>query len=280
MSSLNVPSYIPSVGVSKEPKAWEKVLLSLLASAGSAAVGQGVQNAMSRDYATEFGKTPATGFGKLLQGPAVGDRQASDIRSQMTDKARLESAEKQSRLNRLTDMTRSNREMQGQTERQTADLQARIAEMQSADARAERGEVSRERLATLDEKGRNLRAMIDAEMKKREMAAGEPERTAKTRSYNANAADQELMTKLKSSPVPSQGTPAINPNVAKFVQSTQPMSDEDAGIIAIVKQALESQPTAIPQPASSPRPLLGTSQPSQDEVLAKILALIQQAPAQ
>lgn len=89
MPSLNVPSYIPTTVIQKEPKAWEKALLAILTQAGSAAANQGVQNAMTQDYASEFGKTPTTGFSKLLSGPTIDTRQAMQMRGENAANERL-----------------------------------------------------------------------------------------------------------------------------------------------------------------------------------------------
>lgn len=91
MPSLNVPSYIPTTVVQKEPKAWEKALLAILTQAGAAAAQQGVQNAMSQEYAPEFDKTSTTGFQKFLKGPTVNERQALASRADTGATNRLQS---------------------------------------------------------------------------------------------------------------------------------------------------------------------------------------------
>lgn len=91
MPSLNVPSYIPTTVVQKEPKAWEKALLAILTQAGGAVANRGVENAMSQEYAPEFGKTPTTGFSKFLFGPTTGERQALQLRGEDSAMARLQS---------------------------------------------------------------------------------------------------------------------------------------------------------------------------------------------
>lgn len=85
LSSLNGPSYVPTVVVPKEPKYWEKILMQTLANAGSQVVSQGISNTMSKDYAdTTAGEKPNTGFSKFWQGPKVGEKEhamrASDKR--------------------------------------------------------------------------------------------------------------------------------------------------------------------------------------------------------
>lgn len=81
MPSLNVPSYIPTTVIQKEPKAWEKALLAILTQAGAAVAQQGVSNAMSQDYALEFDKTPTSGPQKFLKGPTTNERQALAARA-------------------------------------------------------------------------------------------------------------------------------------------------------------------------------------------------------
>ncbi len=65
LGGINVPSFVPVTQVQKQPKLWQQALLSVLASTATNVAGQGVQNAMSRDYAAE----PASGFDKLVSGP-------------------------------------------------------------------------------------------------------------------------------------------------------------------------------------------------------------------
>lgn len=81
MPTMQMPYNIPVVPYTKEPKAWEKALLTILASTGSAAATQGIQNVMSPDYAAEFGQTPRSGLSRLLN-PVVGTQQAESLREQ------------------------------------------------------------------------------------------------------------------------------------------------------------------------------------------------------
>lgn len=65
LPSMQVPFYTPVVPVSKEPKAWEKALLSILTNTAANVVSRGVENFMQPDYA----ETPRTGFSKFWSGP-------------------------------------------------------------------------------------------------------------------------------------------------------------------------------------------------------------------
>lgn len=82
MASLNVPAYIPTTVVPKEPKAWEKALLALVTQAGSQVLSQGIQNSMQQDFASQNGETPTQGMAKFFQGPKV-TRADNEARQQM-----------------------------------------------------------------------------------------------------------------------------------------------------------------------------------------------------
>ena len=71
MTSLNVPSGMPTVVTQPKEKYWQKILAQALAGAAGQAATQGVSNAMSRDYAADAGGTNAPFWDKLVGGPAM-----------------------------------------------------------------------------------------------------------------------------------------------------------------------------------------------------------------
>jgi hypothetical protein len=86
-SHINVPAYIPISQVRREPKLWETALAQMLTQAAGQVVGQGVQNAMSRDYASDFGEQPASFMGRMMQGPRIGEREANQRRGIEAERA-------------------------------------------------------------------------------------------------------------------------------------------------------------------------------------------------
>lgn len=78
LPSMNMPYSIPTV--EKGPKIWERALAQFLVNAAGGLATQGAENVMSRDYASEFGEDPATGWGRLTQGPKVGAEAAEQRR--------------------------------------------------------------------------------------------------------------------------------------------------------------------------------------------------------
>lgn len=177
MSSLNVPSYIPTVAVQKEPKVWERALLQLLTSAGSAAIRQGVQNAMQPDQAADFGEKPNTGLQSFIKGPKVdraeamrrrGDESAT-AREQFrldSDNARLGQQE-EAALRRLIEGNAQAEVMQG---RQAGDAQ-RLEELRA------RNELGREDVRYGNEQAlARLRSQLDQ---------GDPYRAAGAKNLDA-----------------------------------------------------------------------------------------------
>lgn len=83
LSSLNVPTSVPTVVTPGKEEFWKKALLGLLVNAAGTAVQGGVKNAMSQDHAAEFGQTPKSFLGRVGTGPQVGDAQAGQMRDFM-----------------------------------------------------------------------------------------------------------------------------------------------------------------------------------------------------
>lgn len=123
MSSLSVPSFIPTVAVPKEPKAWEKALLALITNAGSAMLSQGIQNVMQPDFAPQ----PASGVDKFLSGPKISQSRASELERQVIDKEKTDATARENRLNRMVQQTGQNRQAMLDTQRLTKDVQGQIS---------------------------------------------------------------------------------------------------------------------------------------------------------
>lgn len=79
LPSMSMPYSIPRY--EKGPSLWEKALGALLVNAAGTAADKATANVMSSDNAAEFGQTPRTGFGRLLD-PVVGDKEAAQLREQ------------------------------------------------------------------------------------------------------------------------------------------------------------------------------------------------------
>lgn len=80
LPNMNMPYAIPTYEVG--PSLWEKALTSFLVSAAGNAAQTGISNAMSRDYAQDFGEEKAGGLQKLINGPRVNGRDAALRRDQ------------------------------------------------------------------------------------------------------------------------------------------------------------------------------------------------------
>lgn len=79
LPSMSMPYSIPRY--EKGPSLWEKALGALLVNAAGTVADKATTNVMSSDNAAEFGQTPRTGFGRLLD-PVVGDKEAAQLREQ------------------------------------------------------------------------------------------------------------------------------------------------------------------------------------------------------
>lgn len=155
MPSLNVPSYIPTVQISKEPKLWEKALMSMLANAGSAVVSQGVQNMMQPDYAPD----PATGLERFLHGPKINQARAGELDRQVIEQQRIDDANRQARLNRMVEMTGQNKVLANQAAQQTLSTENEIGNLMHQGA-AEDTQSMQARQAVLDARVRRLQDEI------------------------------------------------------------------------------------------------------------------------
>jgi len=77
---MNMPYAIPTHD--RGSSIWEKALVAFLVNAAGGVAQQGVENAMARDFAPEFGEEKAGGLSKLISGPKVGKADASQRRQQ------------------------------------------------------------------------------------------------------------------------------------------------------------------------------------------------------
>lgn len=224
LSSLNVPSYIPTVEIRKEPKAWERALLQLLTSAGGAVVSQGVQNAMQPDYDTN----PNTGMSKILQGPKT-DRAAHVSQQAALDRLQFEIglreldskvsakdvfAAREKELGEIAareDASRSRRDslalgLRGQ------DTQAAMNDVDNA-ARIKLAEAQR----TFDTPYRNAQITnLGSEVKDRASQAGYRDAQAE----EIRSRSQMVKDAMNGGKKSTAGGP-VNPNIARFAQEGQ-----------------------------------------------------------
>jgi hypothetical protein len=80
LPSMSMPYSIPQQ-YAKPASIWQQALANLLTSAAGTVATQGAQNLLSQDHAAEFGQTPRSGFGRLMQ-PVVSDKEAAQLREQ------------------------------------------------------------------------------------------------------------------------------------------------------------------------------------------------------
>ena len=84
MTSLNVPSGMPTVVTQPKEKYWQKILAQALAGAAGQAATQGVSNAMSKDYGSQMGEKDAGFWQRVGTGP---NRNAQQFGQYTADKA-------------------------------------------------------------------------------------------------------------------------------------------------------------------------------------------------
>jgi hypothetical protein len=81
-SGINLPNYVPTTVV-PDRNPLHAAVLAFLQGAAQSGGGKLMDNALSRDYATQSGQTPATFGQKLMQGPTV----SKDVYQQQTQNA-------------------------------------------------------------------------------------------------------------------------------------------------------------------------------------------------
>jgi hypothetical protein len=127
LPSMSMPSYVPVHQVHKEPKAWEKALLAVLANVAGNVASQGVANVMQPDYAP----TEKAGLGeKFMSGPRIPAARAQEMERQSIEQDKVSRSERQAKLDRMVAMTGQNKNLAGQVSNQIADVERLIAQTQ------------------------------------------------------------------------------------------------------------------------------------------------------
>lgn len=265
MASLNVPSYIPTVQVQKEPKAWEKILLSVLANAAGSVVGQGVENVMSRDAAAEFDKTPSGGFDRLLRGPKVGVQEATQRRGLAAQKEIQETEINAAAL--LAQL----RGIQGETEQQAAQHALRMSDLERGSTQSmlnDQETIARSRV----QRGADARADMRTNA---EIGAEAPYRAAQTNRLDAETEQIEQAISFMKQAMASQqavggSDTSLTPQQVAVQNRLQDTSRYPTAE-ALLTRAQTSNPTAVDDPAvfSEHQPVepgLSASAPSRQPV--------------
>lgn len=159
LPNMNMPYSIPTYD--KGPSIWEKALASFLVSAAGNVATQGVENAMSRDYAPEFGEEKAGGLSKLVSGPKVGKEDAKTRRQQAfvrdeNEASRL-AAQGQSDADAMNALLRQDRQL---TAGRESDELRLLAQQGQSDADTANAALRQERDAT----NRTALARLEAEL--------------------------------------------------------------------------------------------------------------------
>lgn len=232
MPNMNIPYSVPYY--QKEPKPWEKVLLSLVSSAGGAALNQGIQNSMARDFADlARGETPSSGFDAFLHGPRVSERQ-QNTRDQLAGQIGLEELRAQPSARdmmeqRNVESQRIDRNMDSMRDTMSRSQIARRSD-DSANARSMNEQAIQTERATTELEGLNqadrhqhaqeiLQRLGQLETNKRaEMTdkREEPYRAAQTAEQIAKAEGERYRTQIARQAMEGQAKPGagkVSPNV-------------------------------------------------------------------
>lgn len=212
LPSLSVPSHVPVVQTQKEPKLWEKALLSMLTQIGTAAIGEGVGNVMERDFAPEFGEDKAKGMDKLLRGASVDERQAGQRRE-------INAADRRQRIGIMADATRDRFNATEATRRQTAGIEADITKEELDQQRfmaglQDRGQdrTARNRVVDKQMHGAFLLEQIKAlraqQLQEAVLAAQQPESAARTAKLQEETEGQRLGNRYQAQGLPPSSTSA------------------------------------------------------------------------
>lgn len=191
MPSLNVPGYIPTTVVQKQPKMWQQALAQILTGVASQAAGQAVGNTMSRDYAGEYGETAATGWDKLASGPKVGKEEHGRRQAHAMDKEKmLAQLQGQLGLEELRAKPGAQEEiMKG--ERALTASDARMQGMQDTIAKSKMNRGDQNARRDLQQSADNNRIML--EQIKAALEQADPGRQADARVKSAQATFSEKM---------------------------------------------------------------------------------------
>jgi hypothetical protein len=285
MASLNVPSHIPTVVIPRQVPLWQQALASMLTQAGGAALGQGIQNFMSGEFAGEFGEAPVTGIRKFLTGPGIGEKEASQRRTL--------TAQKESDIRNI--IAQGQRERLSQTEatnRLAAELGARLAGEENAWARTEaelkqRGDIEgiRARQHLAETRAQTLRQQIAAahaeKLQRERFELDKPKTDAEIASLLALAArnreDAKWSERMNAGSQPGATAPGkkpINPNLRADVQREQNESElESRGGGTTMGVSSRGSPLGFPS-LSGPGEVREPAPPNSDENLRRVAAIL------
>lgn len=179
LPNMNMPYSMPTYD--KGASIWEKALAAFLVNAAGGVAQQGVENAMARDFAPEFGEEKAGGLSKLISGPKVGKADATQRRQQAfvadQNEASRMAAAGQSEADAANALLRLDRQTQAGLDEQTlrdmnADLRT-TREVTASDARLTRELEGRTGLTQLEERLRNERPDVKSQVARDTAAAEE-----------------------------------------------------------------------------------------------------------
>ncbi len=215
MSTLNAPSSVGLQVVRKEPKAWQTALMAILENAASSVASHGVQNYMSKDYATQNGQKDSSGFNKFWNGPQVTQQQNEQLSAQKAaatqaglDRELHQKALDQQYLNSL-----NSQELERQRNQQQGQYQTGSLEQQAASLDAEkRHQAAMEYLAQLTS---------DRQLPGQQAQVGDINSQIALRTAEAQKAQlaNQIMQKALGGGQTQQG---INPDVKNFVAPPSP----------------------------------------------------------
>lgn len=229
MPNMQMPYNIPVQTYSKEPKAWEKILLSIVGNVATQGLEAGVKNYMQPDYAP----TPATGLDKFLHGPTISQGRAHDLDMQDIEQQRLDETQRNDRLNRMVEMTGKNKQQTGQLVNQTLATEGEANRLEK-----ERGDTALAsenlRNEALHRRLQDLIAQKDSMTRGRvaDAQVGEIRAQAGERTENANA--RALQTRLMLDAL----------NAQRKQQGLPPLDASGRDVVAPPAQRLPGLPTA------------------------------------
>lgn len=126
MPNMQMPFNIPVQTYTKEPKAWEKILLGIVGNVAAAGLEKGISNVMQPDYAPQ----PAGLAEKFMSGPTISGQRAAELDRQFADTERADAEARNQRLNRMVEMTGQNKARTLDTERQLLATEGEMGRLQ------------------------------------------------------------------------------------------------------------------------------------------------------
>jgi len=234
LPSMNMPYAIPTHD--RGSSIWEKALAAFLVNAAGGVAQQGVENAMARDFAPEFGEEKAGGLSKLISGPKVGRDDAKMRRAQAftageNEAARMAAAG-QSEADAANALLRLDRQTQAGLDEQTlrdmnADLRT-TREVGASDARLTRELEGRTALTQLEERLRNERPDVKSQAARDAAAAEEANaRTEFQRTIMREFNGRGQPTAAGAAPATTNGT-VITPAMQREIELKAMQSRHDA----------------------------------------------------